>query len=75
MAFIFAIHITPDTSISKYLPLPSGTENTHWGIDPVNREGVPAVICLLAKNSLTDCSSASSSGTIFAHTFLVMIFS
>jgi hypothetical protein len=23
-------------------PLSSGTENSHWGLDPVNREGVPA---------------------------------
>jgi hypothetical protein len=38
--------------------LSSGTEKSHWGQDPVNREhreGVPAVICLLAeKNYLTD---------------------
>jgi hypothetical protein len=35
-------------------PLYSGTEKNHWGLDPVNREGVPAVISLLAKNSLTE---------------------
>jgi hypothetical protein len=34
-------------------PFTSGTEKTHWGLDPVNRQGAP-VICLVAKNSLTD---------------------
>jgi len=35
--------ITPDV-ISAFLsifPLSSGTENSHWGLDPVNRQGVP----------------------------------
>jgi hypothetical protein len=43
---------------SKCLPfnisLSLGTEKHHWGLDIENREGVPAVICLLANNSLTD---------------------
>jgi len=33
-------------------PLSSGTEKSHWGLDLVNRRGVPTH--LLAKNSLTD---------------------
>jgi len=29
-------------------------KKSHWGLDPVNRQGVSTVICLVAKNSLTD---------------------
>ena len=29
-------------------------KKSHWELDPVNRQGVPTVICLVAKNSLTD---------------------
>jgi hypothetical protein len=48
--------ITPDISVisavlSIFL-LSSGREKSHWGLDPVNREGVPAQ--LIVKNSLTE---------------------
>jgi len=28
-------------------------KKSNWGLDPVNRQGVPTVICLVAKNFLT----------------------
>jgi hypothetical protein len=37
--------ITPDVikmPSFQYLPLSLGTEKSHWGLDPVNKEGVPA---------------------------------
>ena len=37
-------------------------KKSHWGRDPVNKQGVPRVICLVAKDSLTD--SAVSAGAL-----------
>jgi hypothetical protein len=37
--------ITPDViNVTRMpsFPLSAGTEKNHWGLDPVNREGVPA---------------------------------
>jgi hypothetical protein len=54
-------------------PLSSGTEKSHWALGPMNREGVPAIICLLAKNSLTDNFLRwAPLGVIFGHKFLVL---
>jgi hypothetical protein len=44
MAFRAAVVLLLMSSVpSKYLPfnISSGTEKSHWGLDPVNREGVP----------------------------------
>jgi hypothetical protein len=61
MAFRSAVVLLlmPSMSSEAFLsifPLSLGTEKSHWGLDPVNREGVSAqlFVCLLAKISLTD---------------------
>jgi hypothetical protein len=33
--------VSPNAFLSIF-PLSSGIEKIHWGLDPVNREGVPA---------------------------------
>jgi hypothetical protein len=67
--------ITPDVINVIKMPyfnisLSSGTEKSQWGLDPVNREGVPAQFTSL-EISHRQCYSVSSFGTIFAHTFLM----
>jgi hypothetical protein len=42
MAFKAAVVLLLMSSVSsKCLPLSSGTGKSHWGLDLVNREGVP----------------------------------
>ena len=49
--------ITPDVikipSFQYFLYLRE-EKKSHWGLDPVNRQGVSTVICLVAKKSLTE---------------------
>jgi hypothetical protein len=48
-------------------------KKSHWGLDPVNTEGVPEQLFVyyLKTPSDTVCSLVSSFGTIFAHTFIM----
>ena len=45
--------ITPVINVIK-MPSFTGTEKSHWVLDPVNRQCSNTVICLVAKNSHTD---------------------
>jgi hypothetical protein len=46
MAFTETVVVLLMSSISKFLPFNIsfifGNRRSHWGLDPVNREGVPA---------------------------------
>jgi hypothetical protein len=59
MAFKTAVVLILMSSVStKCIPFNisfifRNRKKNHWGLDPVNRQGVPTVICLVAKNSLT----------------------
>jgi len=52
--------ITPDvinvikTPSFQYFLYLREQKKSNWGLDPVNRQGVPTVICLVAKNSLAE---------------------
>jgi hypothetical protein len=59
MTFRTAVELLLRSSMaSKGLPFNIsfifGKGKKSLGLDPVNRQGVPTVICLVAKNSLTD---------------------
>ena len=48
-------HQCHQNAFLSIFPLSSVTEKSHWGLDPVYRQGVSnTVVCLVAKNSLTD---------------------
>jgi len=62
-------HQCHQNAFLSIFPLSSGTEKSHWGLDPVNRQGVPTQLFVLyLKTLLCFYSSVSSFGTIFAHT-------
>ena len=77
MAFRAAVvlHLMSSMS-SKCLPFNIsfifGNRRNHLGLGPVNRQGVPTQLFVYQlKTLLCFCSSVSSFGTIFAHTFLM----
>jgi hypothetical protein len=52
----------------KYFIYLHEQKKSHWGLDLVNREGVPALICLLAKSSLTGSALIQAPTILWWHT-------